>query len=946
MARWIGWRKRSEHPRRRHSLLMLGAVLATMSLALFGGHGEANAATPIQHVVFIMQENRSFDQYFGTFPGADGIPMDQSGTPTVCVPDPSTGTCVKPFHDSADVNGGGPHDNLAAVIDLHGGRMDGFLQSKKAAADVMGFHDQRELPTYWSYASQFTLQDHMFGPARAWSLPEHQYLVSGWAAACSEPNKAESCTTNVRSTDLENVSAQPDYAWTDITYLLHKAGVSWKYYLADGSQPDCDDGQAKCCPQRQTIGTPEIWNPLVDFSTVHEDGQLGNIQETHDFFPAAAAGHLPAVSWVIPSQNISEHPPGAVSTGQDYVSRVINAVMKSPDWSSTAIFLSWDDWGGFYDHMVPPSVDSIGYGLRVPGLLISPWAKRGNIDHQVLSFDAYLKFIEDNWLDGQRIDPRTDGRPDPRPDVRETAPILGNLMKDFDFTRAPQPVVTGVNPSAARAGSTVTISGAGFTGATQVRFGTSAASAVTVTSDSALQAVVPPGSGTVDVSVSTSAGSSAAVPLDAFTYAPGAVVTAVGPSVGAEGTSVTISGAGFTGATAVDFGTAAASFTVASETSITAVVPPAPSQTSLTDVTVTTPAGVSPVGAGDRFTYPLIAVTRLQPARGRPAACAAVTILGYGFTGASAVSFGGTAAVSMVVVSDTQIMAQSPPGTGVVDVSVVSPQGTSARVPVDQYAYDPVIPEWRAPAVYPAGGTTHGRTSVSLSGSGFSGATSVMFGTAAAQFTVTDDRTIAAVSPRGTGTVDITVSGPGGTSAVSSLDHYTYGAIVPTVNRVSPSQGTGSGGTSVTITGTGFNGASLVTFGASEALTYTVVSDTEIIAISPPGAGTGDVQVSVLGVPSEPEQADHFTWQGPPSVSALLPSSGPSAGGMMVSISGTDFSGATTVFFGGLPAAWFTTISDTQIIAVSPAGAGVVDVTVQTLGGASAGTAENMYVYQ
>jgi hypothetical protein len=113
--------------------------------------------------------------------------------------------------------------------------------------------------------------------------------------------------------------------------------------------------------------------------------------------------------------------------------------MNGPDWSSTAIFLGWDDWGGFYDHVAPPVVDQNGYGLRVPGIVISPYAKQGYVDHQTLSFDAYLKFIEDDFLDGQRLDPNTDGRPDPRPDVRENAAVLGDLASDFDFTQDPRP---------------------------------------------------------------------------------------------------------------------------------------------------------------------------------------------------------------------------------------------------------------------------------------------------------------------------------------------------------------------------------------------------------------------------------------------------------------------------------------------------------------------------
>jgi hypothetical protein len=128
-----------------------------------------------------------------------------------------------------------------------------------------------------------------------------------------------------------------------------------------------------------------------------------------------------------------------VTAGQSYVTGLINSIMRSSAWSSTAIFLSWDDWGGFYDHVVPPTIDGQGYGLRVPALVISPYAKPGYIDRHVLSSDAYLKFIEDDFLNGQRLNPATDGRPDPRPDVRENLPILGNLANDFNFNQHPLP---------------------------------------------------------------------------------------------------------------------------------------------------------------------------------------------------------------------------------------------------------------------------------------------------------------------------------------------------------------------------------------------------------------------------------------------------------------------------------------------------------------------------
>jgi phospholipase C len=208
---------------------------------------------------------------------------------------------------------------------------------------------------------------------------------------------------------------RPDYAWTDLTYLLFQHDVSWRYYLAEGTQPDCYNDAETCAPRAQRVGTPEIWNPLPYFDTVHQDRQIGNIQPLSQFFAAAKAGTLPQVAWIVPNGETSEHPPGRISAGQTYVTRLINATMQSPDWSSTAIFLAWDDWGGFYDHVVPPKVDGSGYGLRVPGMVISPYSRHGFIDHQTLSFDAYLKFIEDDFLVASGWIRRRTGVPTPGP---------------------------------------------------------------------------------------------------------------------------------------------------------------------------------------------------------------------------------------------------------------------------------------------------------------------------------------------------------------------------------------------------------------------------------------------------------------------------------------------------------------------------------------------------
>jgi len=288
----------------------------------------------------------------------------------------------------------------------------------------------------------------MFEPNASWSLPEHLFLVSEWSAKCSVRDDPMSCENALDRPEAPPNpgfgagAAKPNYAWTDITSLLYRHGVSWSWYVFPGREPDCQDGAETCRPVAQSAATPGIWNPLPWFTTVRQDGQLGNVKSTSDFFDDAAAGTLPAVSWLIPNHKFSEHPPASIENGQAYVTAIVNALMSSPDWDSTAVFVAWDDWGGFYDHVVPPHVDINGYGLRVPGLVISPWAKQGWIDHQVLSFDAYTKLIEDLFLGGARIDPKTDGRPDPRPDIRENAAQLGDLLASFDFDQAPRaPVV-------------------------------------------------------------------------------------------------------------------------------------------------------------------------------------------------------------------------------------------------------------------------------------------------------------------------------------------------------------------------------------------------------------------------------------------------------------------------------------------------------------------------
>ncbi|HVA91302.1 MAG TPA: alkaline phosphatase family protein [Chloroflexota bacterium] len=423
------------------SALVLGSVLYGQIPR--GSPAPAAASADIhtiKHVVVIMQENRSFDSYFGAYPGADGIPM-KGGVPTVCVPDPrapAPAHCVRPYLTTKDSSVDAPHSMPAGVADINGGKMDGFINQAIAAQktckskdsptclggglprQVMGYYDKTTIPTYWGYADHYTLLDHFFEPVTSWSLPSHLYLVSEWSATCATMGDPTSCVNDPAKKQKAVVAPGTHYDWANMTDLLNTAGVSWGYYLDGGTKK-----------------VPTIWNPLPFFTTLKQPSNLKGLYK--DFYPAAKAGTLPAVSWIVPDNADSEHPPASISTGQAYVKKLVDAIMASPDWSSTAIILTWDDWGGFYDHVAPPSppVDANGYGLRVPGLVISPYARPGYIDADTLSFDSINKFIEDDFLGSARLDPKTDGIADNRPDVREN--LAGDLSGAFDFTKRPPP---------------------------------------------------------------------------------------------------------------------------------------------------------------------------------------------------------------------------------------------------------------------------------------------------------------------------------------------------------------------------------------------------------------------------------------------------------------------------------------------------------------------------
>ncbi len=449
---------------------------------------------------------------------------------------------------------------------------------------------------------------------------------------------------------------------------------------------------------------------------------------------------------------------------------------------------------------------------------------------------------------------------------------------------------------------------------------------------------------------------SSAIQLTINSAAP--TVTAISPTAGplAGGTSVTITGTNLAGATAVTFGTTTVT-TFTSDTDTQIVLNSPAGSAGPVDVTVTTADGTSATSVGDQFTYVVVVetptVTSIDPTQGAPAGGRQVMIVGSGFSGATAVDFGSTPAASFTVVSDTQIKAVSPAGTGVVDVTVVTPDGTSATSSADQFSYAGVVS-----VVTPSQGPAAGGTQVTIWGANFSGATAVNFGnTAAASFTVVSDNEVTATSPAGSGVVDVTVVTAGGTSATSSGDQFSYVTVAaPAVTSLNPSSGLAVGGTLVTITGTGFTGATVVDFGGNAAA-FTVVSDTEITATSPvdgPQFGLGGtfflptavgVTVTTPAGTSGYSSGSIFTYlMIAPTVTAVSPTSGPASGGTTVTIIGTGFTGATAVDFGNM-AATFIIDSDTQITATSPVGIGTVDVTVSRPGGTSATSSADQFAY-
>jgi phospholipase C len=357
-----------------------------------------------------MQENHSFDNYFGRYPGADGPVRGHSVEG------------VSPFHLASTVTRNMPHSLSAARRAVHGGMMDMFV-SAEGSADTMGYYDGSDIPNYWAYAKTFTLADAFFSTVAGPSFPNHLFSIAG------EDNEVDSnphsisgnwgcdsppgTTVERRTADGKVSLVFPCFDFMTLGDLLSAHSVSWKYYAPGQGQSGYVFSSYDAI---RHIRLTTLWSQhVVSYSQFAKD---------------ASSGHLPTVSWLVEPSAVSDHPPASICAGENWTVQQINSIMSnSTAWAHTAIILTWDDFGGFYDHVPPPPGPNpqIEYGFRVPAIIISPYARSGYIDHTFYSFPSMLKFIED-----------TLGLP--------SLTVLDggskNMFSAFDFAQQPLPPLT------------------------------------------------------------------------------------------------------------------------------------------------------------------------------------------------------------------------------------------------------------------------------------------------------------------------------------------------------------------------------------------------------------------------------------------------------------------------------------------------------------------------
>jgi len=367
----------------------------------------------IQHVVFIVKENRSFDSYFGTFPGANGATTGMA----------SNGQILPLMHEPDFLPRDLGHDWVSSHLSINGGEMNGFdlIHGDNSDGNVNGDYlsftqfVQSDIPNYFAYASNYVLGDNMYSSLSGPSFPNHLYTVAAQSAgAINNPSKglgpAWGCDSpatflvQVQGSDGRITLQFPCFDVTTLADMLQGAGVPWSYYG----------------PKYGATGY--VWVALDAINHIRNSSLwTSNYHNEAQFATDALLGNLPAMSWLISGS--AEHPPGSACNGENWTVQQINAIMQGPDWNSTAIFIVWDDFGGFYDHVPPPDSDQFGLGMRVPLLVISPYALNGKISHTQYEFSSVLKFVEERF----GLPPMT-GRD----------AVANDITDAFDFTQSPR----------------------------------------------------------------------------------------------------------------------------------------------------------------------------------------------------------------------------------------------------------------------------------------------------------------------------------------------------------------------------------------------------------------------------------------------------------------------------------------------------------------------------
>jgi phospholipase C len=373
---------------------------------------------PIKRVVYVMLENRSFDHVFGAFPGVEGATTGNR-----------LGREVPLMKCPQWLPGDLPHTHPVAVASVNDGRMDNFALPEESLISAVFAYSQLEpvdIPNYWHWAREFVLCDNFFASVLGPSYPNHLFFIAGQSGGTFDnPEDVElmplpgggtykswGCDSSpeafvaVRHPDGSVTTQRPCFSFTTVGDQLEGAGVSWGYYAAEPGEPGY------------------FWSAYNSFPEVLETERwVRHVRPVDALLEHIRLAALPAVTWVTPRFELSDHPPWSTSHAHNWVTDVVNGIMRSPMWRHTAIFITWDEWGGFYDHVPPPQLDGVGLGIRVPMLVISPYAKRGYIDHALGEFSSPLKFIQDNW-----------GLP------HHTARIAAthNFAHVFDFNRRPR----------------------------------------------------------------------------------------------------------------------------------------------------------------------------------------------------------------------------------------------------------------------------------------------------------------------------------------------------------------------------------------------------------------------------------------------------------------------------------------------------------------------------